>query len=601
MAEGGSGRESDWSRDYGGDGGDRGGFDVEVVDSQVDTTSDDCTTNDLYDSSEDENSGWDTGRRNRRRQELDKEKCDIEAAMREIKLEKAQMERALEIEIVKRMEALRMETDQDVSTDRSRGSRTKTSKSPSAVKRKKNLERDRSKLEAMKDEVKILEERLEIESERRPRRHRETKERSSKRRERHQRRPVVRQSTHPKEVRVRCESPLSLPESSKPTRKPVRKEKVEVGRTTNRREVEPPKFDGKGPWKDFILQFDACRTFNHWTDSEAAIRLYTSCKGDALSTLSVNDVLPGDLSYNEMVMMMVKEFGPRQCVENYFMELNNKEQQIGESLHDLGKDIKRLVALAHPRTDRVERDRIAREHYKRAIADPELRKELFRSAPETLDDAIMKAEIVDSFSKSEQARRRSKYVAHSRAVEASTDIEDLEARMKSSFGALEQHMLNELANMRSSGQVCMVQGNADQPRTLSSFADGGRGPPRGPPICYTCNMPGHIARFCDQQGSSGSSQSRRSTVCYLCGVEGHMARSCRMQGQARSVTCYTCGEPGHISPYCPHKEQGNELVPPMRPSGRQDETKGQNTSKNPSQNPSQRQNLVQSTSSTSGH
>ena len=164
MAEGGSRRgESDWNSDYRGDvkvvhSGDLGGVDVKVVDSADNTTwtadsavdapgsSDDWTANE-YDSSEDESFGLDTKRtvrRNKRSpvQELDKQKCDIEAAMRAIKIKKAQMERALDIEVVKRMEALRMETDQDVSTDRSRGSRTETSKSLSAVKRKKNLERD---------------------------------------------------------------------------------------------------------------------------------------------------------------------------------------------------------------------------------------------------------------------------------------------------------------------------------------------------------------------------------------------------------------------------------------------------------------------------
>ena len=183
---------------------------------------------------------------------------------------------------------------------------------------------------------------------------------------------------------------------------------LEVGHGTRRREVQPPVFTSKGPWKDFYLQFEACRRFNKWSDSESAIRLYTSCQGGALSVLSVNDVSPGDLTYEEMVTMMENEFGPRQCIENYFMELNHREQMPGESLHDLGKDIKRLVALAHPRTDKVEKDRIAREHYKRAVADPDLRKELFRAAPETLDAAIKKAEVVESFCKSELSRRRSR-------------------------------------------------------------------------------------------------------------------------------------------------------------------------------------------------
>ena len=91
-----------------------------------------------------------------------------------------------------------------------------------------------------------------------------------------------------------------------------------------------------------------------------------------------------------------------------FLEVGRREQQPGESLHDLGLEIKRLTTLAHPRTDKVERDRIAREHFKRAITDPKLKEELFRARPETLSDAIAKAEIVESLYMSEQNKVRSR-------------------------------------------------------------------------------------------------------------------------------------------------------------------------------------------------
>ena len=178
--------------------------------------------------------------------------------------------------------------------------------------------------------------------------------------------------------------------------------------TAQERTLKPPKFDGKGRVKDFLLQFDTIRKYNKWTDKDATFYLFTACQGDALAVLSANDISPDDMSYSDLVEVMRQEFGPRECEEKYFLEVGRREQQPGKSLHDLGLEIKRLTTLAHPRTDKVERDRIAREHFKRAITDPKLKEELFRARPETLSDAIAKAEIVESFYMSEQNKVRSR-------------------------------------------------------------------------------------------------------------------------------------------------------------------------------------------------
>ena len=70
--------------------------------------------------------------------------------------------------------------------------------------------------------------------------------------------------------------------------------------------------------------------------------------------LGVNDVDPKEMKYSELVKLMGKEFGPRECSKLYFYELSKREQKPGESLHSLGQDIKRLTALAFPRIERKE-------------------------------------------------------------------------------------------------------------------------------------------------------------------------------------------------------------------------------------------------------
>ena len=119
-----------------------------------------------------------------------------------------------------------------------------------------------------------------------------------------------------------------------------------------KREKQPLTYDGNTSWKDFCVHFEACKEYNKWTDQEATYQLFTCCRGNALNMLGVNDVDPKEMKYSELVKLMGKEFGPRECSELYFYELSKREQKPGESLHSLGQDIKRLTALAFPRIER---------------------------------------------------------------------------------------------------------------------------------------------------------------------------------------------------------------------------------------------------------
>ena len=175
-------------------------------------------------------------------------------------------------------------------------------------------------------------------------------------------------------------------------------------RVPPRRERRPLRFDATGPWKDFHLHFEACKLCNMWTDEEAALQLFTCCQGEALSVLSVHDLDPRSVTYRELVELMSKVFGPGECSESYFGELMRREQRPGESLHRLGQDIRRLVTLAYPKMDKVERDKIATEHFKQAVGSPELRKEIFMAGPKTFEDTVRYAQMVESFQRTEAFR-----------------------------------------------------------------------------------------------------------------------------------------------------------------------------------------------------
>ena len=314
-----------------------------------------------------------------------------------------------------------------------------------------------------------------------------------------------------------------------------------------KREKQPLTYDGNSSWKDFYVHFEACKVYNGWADQEATYQLFTCCRGNALTMLRVNDVDPKEMRYSEVVKLTGKEFGPRECSELYFHELSKREQKPGESLRSLGQDIKRLTALAFPRIGRKERDRIALEHFKQAVADPELRKELFQTHPDTLEDAVDGALAVESIYRLERTKERSS-LAFTRVVKAREVLSESVADVKKRMGVQVEDRLRDverrvdiLEKEMEARTASVVEGK----RGCSTTVRGGFREARGSRgsvgksqgrsgVCYSCQKLGHVARYCTQ------------VVCFRCREPGHLVRNC----SHKSIVCKRCRSEGHIARFC---------------------------------------------------
>ena len=260
-----------------------------------------------------------------------------------------------------------------------------------------------------------------------------------------------------------------------------------------KREKQVLTYNGSTSWKDFYVHFEACKEYNKWTDREATSQLFTCCQGNALTALSVNDVDPKEMKYDELVKLMGKEFGPRESSELYFHELSKWEQKPGESLYNLGQDIKMLTALVYPQTERKERDRIAREYFKGAITDPELRKELFRTHPDTLEAAVQGELAVESFYRTERTKGRNRLafgcVAETSGVPCESGADE---KVDEKFGAKMREMERKVeivAKEMEAKKASEMEGGEGNPvirgvswdsRETAGMSQGWNG------VCYSC-------------------------------------------------------------------------------------------------------------------
>ena len=79
----------------------------------------------------------------------------------------------------------------------------------------------------------------------------------------------------------------------------------------------------------------------------------------------------------------VKRLDPK-TAQSFISWSCKTEYRLGETLQALARDVKWLTDLAHPSTDRYERDRLAKKTFKYALADFELRQELQEHRPRYL-------------------------------------------------------------------------------------------------------------------------------------------------------------------------------------------------------------------------
>ena len=124
-----------------------------------------------------------------------------------------------------------------------------------------------------------------------------------------------------------------------------------------------------------------------WTPVDKLAHLKDALTGDAGQILWDTYTSATD-TVEKLVALLKNRYSGTRQIDKYRMELRLRRRQLGETLSALQRDIRRLMALAHPSLPEEARDTIATDYYIDGLDDPDFALKIRERNPVSLDDAL---------------------------------------------------------------------------------------------------------------------------------------------------------------------------------------------------------------------
>ena len=198
-------------------------------------------------------------------------------------------------------------------------------------------------------------------------------------------------------------------------------------------------FDGSGTFETFWAHFENCASYNRWNNADKLAHLKASLVGDAGQVLWDSD--PSSVNtLSKLVQLLKARFEGSRQADKHRMELRLRRRKSGETLTELHRDIRRLMALAHPSLTETAREEIACDYFVDTLDNPDFALKVRERAPATLDDALRIALQLEAWTKDAQRkteeREKHKFKTRGSEVTEST-LETRLSRLESQVGSFQ--------------------------------------------------------------------------------------------------------------------------------------------------------------------
>ena len=249
--------------------------------------------------------------------------------------------------------------------------------------------------------------------------------------------------------------------------------------------VKPATFDGTGSWIDYKAHFEACALLNNWDETEKALYLAVSLRGQSQGVLGN---LPGGAikKYTDLITALDERFAPPNQMELYRAQLRERRQKATETLPELGQSIRRLTNQAYSTAPVDVIETLAKEQFIDALIDSDMRIRIKQARPANLNEAIRHAVELEAFIKAEQKRKDAqgfmRPVGHSEKKASENEVSSVMSTLQKLTTSMDR-LQREIKDLKTKREH-----RYQTPRQEDDW--------RKRAQCHNCGKKGHIKRDC---------------------------------------------------------------------------------------------------------
>ena len=323
----------------------------------------------------------------------------------------------------------------------------------------------------------------------------------------------------------------------------VAQNQTSFGASGGTKQKKPPTFDGKGSFRDFLVQFEMISHMCQWDEHMIALELAASLRGSANEVLSDLETHER-CHYPTLVNALYARFEPQNQSQLYKALLKGRIRRGNEPLPELAHDLKRLVRRAYPDLTNSMRDIIAKDAFLDSLNNKELELAVFQSQPVSLQGAPQVAVQFEAFQTSRHRREPP-------LRECFTENEFVD---EVSLGSRISKLEEELKVFRMSNEPSQVEGK-NLPKSDTQMIPVENASVKKTGMCFSCGHEGHFKVNCPKANVSKSKK-----VCYFCGNVGHVIVDCRLKGRTVEMAlCLFCEERDHFMVNCDKYNKVNNM------------------------------------------